>query len=210
MKKNMMIVAHPDDELLWGWPELKKSPKNWIVVVATSSFGYPGAISEKEERIAKIKKVSQIIGFESINLNFPDNPYNLSWSGEIKFDFIKKIKETIEKYNPKKIITHGKLGEYGHYHHRLLYKICVDLVPMENLSFFSFDLNSSLIFPKFWQDAFEVYFKNQLNDLTVIGHHELSKFATYSSKDNLQLDNKKLEKFYPKSFLNCNLNTLDL
>ncbi len=33
----VMVVAHPDDEVLWGFRELQKSPETWMVVCLTNA-----------------------------------------------------------------------------------------------------------------------------------------------------------------------------
>ena len=110
--KKVMIVAHPDDETLWGGAHLFK--ERYFVVCLTNGYNLNRANDYRE--ILKFTKNNGLI------LNHPDLQNNIidDWS---EFGIgIKKDLSTILKYKFwEKIVTHGPEGTTGHIHHK---KIC--------------------------------------------------------------------------------------
>lgn len=206
---NLMIVSHPDDELLWGWRELMKDPENWLIIVVSSSFGYPGAENEKKERVSKFNRVIKLINCDGIFLGYPDNPYNLSWDYSVQDSIKQDIEKYVKNLNLKMVVTHNTVGEYGHYHHKIISKICLDLFPPDVLNFFDFDLNLDSPFPDFFDECFRIYFKGQIHDPSVIGHKKLSAFSKCTPAHKYIPKNNFLNLFYNEDFLNCRLNTFN-
>lgn len=122
--KNIMIVAHPDDETIWGGDHLLE--EDYVVVCITCGTN---KIRDKE-----IRKVLDVSNDELIKLGYPDNPGGIvsDWEG-YKEDIAKDLDEilTMKKYD--KIVTHNPQGEYGHIHHIMTNHIVTYLVNKENL-----------------------------------------------------------------------------
>ena len=107
-----MIVAHPDDEALFGGAELLSHPKEYKVVVVDE---YHNEV-RKKELIASM----EFIGIEEYE----------HWTGykggedyhreKLIYELLRVLRE--RKY--KKIVTHNKQGEYGHPRQELLW--CFD------------------------------------------------------------------------------------
>ena len=76
MKKNVMIVAHTDDELLWGWKDLINE-KNWLVICVFQQYNFHNADIERERRIKAFEFTSKKFNFDYEIFNFEDNPNNL-------------------------------------------------------------------------------------------------------------------------------------
>lgn len=147
--KNIMIVAHPDDETIWGGDHLLE--EDYVVVCITCGTN---KIRDKE-----IRNVLDVSDDELIKLGYPDNPGGIvsDWEG-YKEDIAKDLDEilTMKKYD--KIVTHNPQGEYGHKHHIMTNHIVTYLVNKENLVdelyYFAkyytkneMDLNSNVKFP---------------------------------------------------------------
>ena len=112
-----MIVAHPDDEALFGGAELLTYPEEYKVV----------AVDEYHNEVRRAEFISsmQFIGIT-------DSEH---WSGfkggedyhreKLIYELLRVLRE--RKY--KKIVTHNKQGEYGHPRHRALHDVLNHLRP---------------------------------------------------------------------------------
>ena len=130
--QNLMIVAHPDDETLWGGANLFKS--SYFVVCLTN--GYNLGRAEDFRRILKFTNNSGII------LNYPDlieNDVRDDWS-DVKNGILKDLSIILNYKNWDKIVTHGPDGTTGHIHHkntcRLVTKIAKEYNKYNNLFYF--------------------------------------------------------------------------
>lgn len=108
----LMIVAHPDDETLWGGGHLKDG--GYFVVCITGG--------RNKARAQEFLNVVEASGNEGIMLEYPDKVMGKrdDWSkvsGSIKAD----IKTVMEQKKWELIVTHNKDGEYGHQHHKLIH-----------------------------------------------------------------------------------------
>lgn len=106
----LMIVAHPDDETIWGGDHLTKG--NYLVVCLTNQ--------SNQTRATEFMQVINETHNIGIILDYPDKVNN-------KRDDWKTVKKAIQKdirtllYNKKwtQIVTHNPEGEYGHQHHKM-------------------------------------------------------------------------------------------
>ena len=105
----VMIVAHPDDEILWGGANLFKD--RYFVVCLTNGYNLKRANNFKE--ILKFTNNSGII------LNYPDMQDNIrdDWS-EVSPGIIKDLSTIFNFKYWAKIVTHGPDGTTGHIHHK--------------------------------------------------------------------------------------------
>lgn len=133
---NLMIVAHPDDETLWGGIELMN--ENYLVLCITNGK-LSGNIRYKE-----MNNVMEKTNDKCIILSYPD-AYKLkrvNWEKAGVSDYIKSDIETVITYKKwKKIVTHNPEGEYGHIHHKLTSKFTTELynkdINEDNLYYFA-------------------------------------------------------------------------
>jgi hypothetical protein len=206
MSERIMIVAHTDDELLWGWKDLLDG-HDWLVICVFQQNNYNGAISEKKRRLKQFDYCSKIFGFKYKIYEFIDNPYNLDVNYDIQNNIKLILKDNISD-NTKKIVTHNPNGEYGHYHHKIISKIVTEMIiDKDKLYYFSFNINKYKEFDEKYLECFNGYFLHCLNDLTVIGHRELSKISEIINYKDYKYDYELIKNKYPESFLNCNLIT---
>ena len=129
--KNIMIVAHPDDETLWGGANLFND--RYFVVCLTNGYTLSRANDFRE--ILKFTNNSGII------MDYPDVQDNIinNWS-EVEIGILKDL-STIINYNFwEKIVTHGPDGTTGHFHHKktceYVTKITKELNKYKNLYYF--------------------------------------------------------------------------
>lgn len=108
----LMIVAHPDDETLWGGGHLSEG--GYLVVCITN--GYNETRKNEFEEAVKHLNDTNI----PVILNFPDKTLGErdSWFG-IKGKIEDAAEECISLKDWELIVTHNKEGEYGHIHHKM-------------------------------------------------------------------------------------------
>lgn len=116
--KKLMIVAHPDDETLWGGAHLLED--DYLVVCITCG---PNKTRRKE-----FEKVMKETGDQYIMLGYPDKVLGMrsNWKEE-KNQIYSDLKQIIELKDWELIVTHNKDGEYGHIHHKKTHSIVLDV-----------------------------------------------------------------------------------
>jgi LmbE family N-acetylglucosaminyl deacetylase len=119
MKKILVIVAHPDDELIWmGGTLLRhKDKRDWNTTVLCLTR------KSDSDRNPKFFKVAKELGVEAHIYDFDDTTSE-PWNPSEVIKIIKKFSNKVYDI----VFTHGKNGEYGHPHHKLINKIINKLV----------------------------------------------------------------------------------
>lgn len=107
---NLMIVAHPDDETLWGGGHLVEG--GYFVVCLTNG--------NNATRKAEYEQIISQTGNQGIILNYPDSPGGVrsDWSNE-KSKILGDLNLLITYKKWGSVVTHNPLGEYGHIHHKM-------------------------------------------------------------------------------------------
>ena len=135
-KLNLMIVAHPDDELLWGGQMLLDYP-NWMVICITNG----NDITRKNDFIRVMNKINA--KYEIFNfIDSYDYVNPVFWNDKIKEQIRLELNRIVNKNNYNMIITHNKDGETGHIHHKLLHELVTEIVKDKNKLFY-FNVNKS-------------------------------------------------------------------
>ena len=121
---HLMIVAHPDDETLWGGAHLQSG--GYLVVCLTNG--------NHAERAKEFQTVLQASGNIGLILSYPDKVGGKrdNWN-HVK----KQIKNDLEKIltfkNWDDIVTHNAQGEYGHIHHQMVYQLVTTAYDTTNM-----------------------------------------------------------------------------
>ena len=121
--ENLMIVAHPDDEILWGGANLIKD--SYFIVCLTNGYN--------EKRRRDFKNILKFTKNSGVILNYPDIQDSIqdNWS-EVKKGMIKDLSYLINYKSWKKIVTHGPDGTTGHYHHKRISQYITRLTKENN------------------------------------------------------------------------------
>lgn len=121
----LMIVAHPDDEMLWGGSRLIED--DYVVVCVTCG--------DNKKRLREIENELEITDDRLIILGVTDK------HGDVRNNMIadkKHMKEQLERIMDLKdwdvIVTHNKEGEYGHIHHVITHSLVTNIVEKKNLT----------------------------------------------------------------------------
>lgn len=106
----LMIVAHPDDETLWGGGHLLDG--GWYVVCLTNGYNKQRS-QELNDALAISKSQYIILNYPDLNQNGKKDDWKMVTKG-IKKD----IEKLIHYKSWDKIVSHNPDGEYGHIHHK--------------------------------------------------------------------------------------------
>jgi hypothetical protein len=113
------VIAHPDDEIIFGWALLKYTKKIIAVVDDKINSKFP---QWKDRGLAFIE-VGKKLNIETINLGYTSQ-FSVD-SNTRKLEIIEnQILELIKE--KEYIFTHNPWGEYGHPDHRFVYQIIKD------------------------------------------------------------------------------------
>ena len=114
----LMIIAHPDDDLLWGGgnmiqeiKELKETGNNYFVVCLTNG--------SYDSRARDFDSAMNDIGAKHVILRYPDlyRRHQVAWNPYTNY-ITQDIRRVMNYRNWSKIVTHNPDGEYGHQHHK--------------------------------------------------------------------------------------------
>jgi LmbE family N-acetylglucosaminyl deacetylase len=136
--KKLMVVAHPDDESLFGGAQLLQG--GWMVVCVTNGYN---AI-----RRAEFEQVMHITNSEFQIWNYCD--YDGYKTRLDNLDLLRQDLVTITgSQSWHRILTHNQHGEYGHLHHIQVHYLMEEVVG-KSLWTFNFS-QSRLLTPDVWQ-----------------------------------------------------------
>lgn len=109
-----MIVAHPDDETLWGAGIVLQYPKDWTIICCTIPYHDPIRAEKFHEACAVLGASNSVVrqhGERDGLIEIPDLSY---------FDLI---------------VTHNSAGEYGHVQHKELHNAIKPRWPDKTICF---------------------------------------------------------------------------
>ena len=116
--KNLMIVAHPDDEVLWGGGHLMT--QDYLVVCMTNG--------KNKQRAEEFSKVMEESGNKYLMLDYPDKVAGRrdNWES-VKEQMISDLELLINYKDWDIIVTHNQNGEYGHIQHQEVHSFVTEI-----------------------------------------------------------------------------------
>lgn len=123
----LMIVAHPDDEILWGGKALIED--DYLVVCITC-----GPV---KSRVFEFVNVMHETNDKYLMLGYPDktNGERDNWS-TVYEDITKDLQEIINLKDWELIVVHNPEGEYGHQHHKMTSTITTSIVEKKDILYY--------------------------------------------------------------------------
>lgn len=104
--KAALVVAHPDDEVMWFGGIVLTEPDDWTIICCSVPRADP-------ERSWKFFDACDVLGAKARLLGCPEPPAHEPF----KWELLNII--DLEGYD--RIVTHGIEGGYGHVHHKSLH-----------------------------------------------------------------------------------------
>lgn len=143
----LMIVAHPDDELIFGGSELIENP-GWKVVSITNAtkksmnrFSPTRFSSTENFRKREFIEMMNKLKCQYEMWDYEDNYFNANWNENLILNQLNKL---ISEKNYEIILTHNLQGEYGHTQHKRVSQLVHQLANqmlLNNLWVFNTDKN---------------------------------------------------------------------
>ena len=119
----LMIVAHPDDESIFGGEALIAG-SDWTVVCVTNASD---AVRREE--------FFQAMEFAGANYTILDHQDNLA-NGRFHPHLLQTLGELLDEFPYTTVVTHNCKGEYGHIQHRSIHRMVRSLVGNHTLLVF--------------------------------------------------------------------------
>jgi hypothetical protein len=165
-KDNLMIVAHPDDEVLFGGAQLLTS--SWTVLCVTNG--------DNPVRRHEFESVMNFLDYPFEMWDFPDKEFEL-----LPNPIEAKLKRFIESKSWNKVLTHNQYGEYGHLHHRQLNSLVKKFVKSPYLWHFNYHKNKVLE-SSLWEKKLElmVFYESQAEIVKFFLENRKQETAGYS------------------------------
>ena len=134
--KALCVFAHPDDEIIWGWPVIQDvTIERHLITISDNRPGY-------NEAKTALQEVCDVSGVHLVEcLDYPSEYYRLpTRNAPLTLPMLADrvtatIKKAIVDISPDFIFTHNPFGEYGHGDHRLIFNIVCSFVEEKPIVF---------------------------------------------------------------------------
>jgi len=187
---NIMFVAHPDDELLFGGVALLEE-QNWKVVCLTNKSN-----ETRKFEFEKSMRDSAVPVFKIYDLKDDINkPLDEQRLGEI-------IKAELGDKKWTKVVTHNNVGEYGHPHHKQVHDKVKQVLNNDDL-LWVFDKDVSYLNPEIIKEKINIFqtrYKTQKDILDQIRYQQGAWFKDRFTDSNY-IDHGVIRKFNESSFI---------
>ena len=139
----LMIVAHADDETLFGG-KLLMEKSGWTVVCVTCN---------EQKRWKNFQKVMKVVGGTAVKFGLPDIHYE-PWPQKEQQLFSKGMYNVMKNTEFTEIVTHNSYGEYGHPQHQQVFQWVAGFI--KDIPLYVFNANVTVTVPL---EQREFYFK---------------------------------------------------
>ena len=112
-----MLIAHPDDEVIFGWPVLLRARR--IVAIVSDEHNPERAWCSR--RREALEQVGKLVGAEILCLGFNSEFYRTSTRDGKLWDLMIQVEAAVGFGDGLPLFSHNAWGEYGHLDHVLTY-----------------------------------------------------------------------------------------
>lgn len=132
-----VIVAHPDDCVIFAWPLMRKySELDWSIVYLT--------YRDQDPRAQEMRRFWEQYSVPTHFCGFVDDYRDLE-TQSISFDINEARQELLDRASMfDLIVTHNRDGDYGHLHHQFVHD-CLTCVPIPQIYFASTFNNNCVV-----------------------------------------------------------------
>ena len=119
--KILMVMAHPDDEVIFGWPIFQKADAKKTLLMCSSDLNNP----ERQwcsHRKFVLEEVCEINHTKLTCLDNPSEFYRSSTRDEKLSQVQDEIVKNMLSEDYDYVFTHNPLGEYGHLDHKFVFE----------------------------------------------------------------------------------------
>lgn len=116
-----MVMAHPDDEIIFGWPIFQKKDAEITLLMCSSDLDNPDRqwCSHRKFVLEDICKTNNT---KLVCLDNPSEFYRSSTRDEKLSQVRNEIIENMLSEDYDYVFTHNPLGEYGHLDHKFIFE----------------------------------------------------------------------------------------
>ena len=133
--KVLCVFAHPDDELIWGWPVIQDAEiERHLITVSDNRPGYASAAEALQEVCSTLDVRVECLHYQSEFYRLPIRNAVMTLP-MLTSDLVSKIQMTTLRVQPDYIFTHNPFGEYGHGDHRLVFSVISSFIENKPIVF---------------------------------------------------------------------------
>lgn len=121
-----MVIAHPDDEIIFGWPILQDSGIKKKILCCSSDLNNPERAWCKHRKMS-LFEVGQKTNSTTMCLDYNSEFYRFETRQETLSKMMRHVEMSIEAMKPfDYIFTHNYWGEYGHIDHIIINSVIIN------------------------------------------------------------------------------------
>lgn len=160
--KALGILAHPDDEIIFGWPVFQnRDIERHLLTISHNANTYGKRSMDALREVCLCENINLIEwpGIDNMFYRLPDR-----YARFCLIDAVKKIKNVFSKsladVKPDFIFTHNPMGEYGHGDHKLLFELIASFAGTIRFTDICIKTNDHISYREI-PKVFKRYFTNQ-------------------------------------------------